>query len=140
MSETSLPVRHLFTMAIDADLSTATRIKRGPAGSRMIASVDSGTVTGERINGTILGPSGDWLYRYADGSMHLDVRISICTDDGENILMEYQGKILEDGTPRSAPTFQTSIEGPYSWLNRVQAVGVGSMPEGKLVYEVYELL
>ena len=140
MPETSLPVRHLFSMAIDADLSSATRIKGGPFGSRMIASVDSGTVTGERINGTILGPSGDWLYRWADGTMHLDVRISIRTDDGTDILMEYQGKIVEDGTPRSAPTFQTSMDGDYAWLNKIQAIGIGSFPEGKLVYEVYELL
>lgn len=140
MSETSLPVRHLFRMDIEADLSNATRIRGGPAGTRMVASVDSGTVTGERINGTILGPSGDWLYRSADGTMSLDVRISIRTDDEVDILMEYLGKILDDGTPRSAPTFQTSMEGPYAWLNKVQAVGVGSLDDGKLAYEVYELL
>ena len=140
MSETSLPVRHLFTMAIDADLSSATRIKGGPFGSRMIASVDGGTVTGDRINGTILGPSGDWLSRSADGTMHLDVRISIRTDDEVDILMDYKGKILDDGTPRSAPTFETSMEGPYAWLNKIQAVGVGSIDDGKLAYEVYELL
>ena len=140
MSETSLPARHLFTMAIDADLSAATRIKGGPAGSRLIASVDGGTVSGERIKGTIVGPSGDWLYRSADGAMHLDVRLSIRTEDDVHILMQYQGKILADGTPRSAPTFQTSMDGPYDWLNRVQAVGIGSFDDGKLSYGVYELL
>ncbi|WP_419864090.1 DUF3237 domain-containing protein [Candidatus Poriferisodalis sp.] len=140
MSDTSLPVRHLFRMDIDADLSNATRIRGGPAGTRMVASVDSGTVTGERINGTILGPSGDWLYRSADGTMHLDVRISIRTNDDVDILMEYQGKIYPDGSPRSAPTFQTSMEGPYNWLNKIQAIGIGSIDDGKLAYEVYELL
>lgn len=140
MSETSLPARHLFTMAIEADLSNATRIRNGPAGSRIVASVDGGTVTGERINGTILGPAGDWLFRSADGAMHLDVRLSIRTDDDVDILMQYEGKMYEDGTPRSAPTFQTSMDGPYNWLNKIQAVGVGSFPDGKLVYEVYELL
>ena len=140
MPETSLPVRHLFSMAVDADLKGAARIKGGPAGDRLIAGVHGGTVTGERINGTIIGPSGDWLYRYPDGSMHLDVRISIRTDDGTDILMEYQGKIAGDGLPRSAPTFQTSTDGDYAWLNSVQAIGMGSFPEGKLVYEVYELL
>ena len=72
--------------------------------------------------------------------MHLDVRLSIRTDDDVDILMQYEGKMYEDGTPRSAPTFQTSMDGPYNWLNKIQAVGVGSFPDGKLVYEVYELL
>ncbi len=140
MPETSLPVRHLFTMAIDADMSSASKIRNGPAGDRIIASVIGGTVTGERVNGTVIGPSGDWLFRYPDGSLHLDVRLSIRTDDDTDILMQYQGKAQRDGPPRSAPTFQTSTDGDYAWLNSIQAIGIGSFPEGKLVYEVYELL
>ena len=32
------------------------------------------------------------------------------------------------------------MEGPYAWLNKIQAVGIGSIDDGKLAYEVYELL
>ena len=47
MSETSLPVRHLFRMDIDADLSNAARIRRGPVSTRMVASGDDGKLAYE---------------------------------------------------------------------------------------------
>lgn len=138
MTETTLAVRHMFTMVVDGAEKPATRIKGGPAGDRMVFEVTGGTISGERISGHIVSPSGDWLYRYPDGSMHLDVRISIKTDDGADVLMQYEGKLGPNGA-RSAPTFLTSSDN-YAWMNSIQAVGIGSFPEGQLTYEVYELL
>ncbi|WP_419920726.1 hypothetical protein [Candidatus Poriferisodalis sp.] len=46
--------------------------------------------------------------------------------------------------PTPAPVSEeppfTYLDGDYAWLNSIQAVGIGSFPEGGLVYEVYELL
>ena len=54
---------------------------------------ETGTVRGPKINGTIIPPSGDWLVLMPDGSMRLDFRATINTDDGEIILVNYGGLI-----------------------------------------------
>src|ERR1700746_1377840 len=53
------------------------------AGSRVIVNVPAGgPVRGPKINGTIIPPAGDWLTVLPDGTLRLDVRATIKTDDG----------------------------------------------------------
>ena len=46
---------------------------------------------GERLRGNVLQPSGDWITVRPNGSMKLDVRIVLSTDDGASIYMAYFG-------------------------------------------------
>ena len=98
-----------------------------------------GTVHGPKINGIIIPPGGDWPYAMPDGTIRLDVRFTIKTDDGEFILTEYNAvvvpskevldKFAKAETVNSnelywigAPRFTTSSK-KYAWLNGVQAAG-----------------
>ncbi len=140
MPETSLPVEYLFTMT--ANLARASLIDGGPQGARIIFPVLSGTFEGPRLKGTIEAPGGDWLTRRADGSGRLDVRVTLKTEDGALILMTYNGiSTTSEGRTsiRTAPLFETGDE-RYAWLNRVQAVGIGSGAAGAVTYDVYALL
>jgi hypothetical protein len=110
------------------------------AGSRVIVNVPAGgTVRGPKINGTIVAPTGDWLTVMPDGSLRLDVRATIKTDDGEIILATYSGafapsKEVNDRFTNgevlsskdvyfiTAPQFTTGSK-KYDWLNQIQAVG-----------------
>jgi hypothetical protein len=109
------------------------------AGARVIFNVTGGTIQGPKINGTIVGPSGDWGMPMPDGSFRLDVRGTIKTNDGEFILTEYNGVVSasEEVSDRfskgdiitakdeyflTAPTFTTASKN-YDWLNKVQVVG-----------------
>jgi Protein of unknown function (DUF3237) len=100
---------------------------------------DSGTVEGPRIRGTILPPTGDWLRAMPGGSLRVDARMSIATDDGARIHVRYGGVIViapadfarmaagetlgpEEMYFITAPTFQTA-DSRYAWLNQVQAIG-----------------
>jgi len=100
---------------------------------------DRGTVRGPKINGTIVAPSGDWLIVMADGSLRLDVRATIKTDDGEIILVTYSGAIARSKEVAdrfnngevitskdiyfiTAPQFTTGSK-KYDWINHIQAVG-----------------
>jgi hypothetical protein len=142
MAETSLPVDHLFT--ITATLGPATAIEGGPNGSRRIIPVTGGTFEGPRLKGTIApGPGGDWVLARPDGSVRLDVRLTLLTDDGAAILMSYSGiGAMRDGGfgLRTAPQFETG-DARYAWLNAVQAVGIGRPGEGggSVSYDVYAL-
>ena len=110
------------------------------AGSRVIVNVPAGgTVRGPKINGTIVAPTGDWLTVMPDGSLRLDVRATVKTDDGEIVLVTYSGAIASSKEVRdrfnngevitskdeyfiAAPQFTTGSR-KYDWLNQIQAVG-----------------
>ena len=142
MATTQLDVEHLFTLTAElGDLSHAL-IKEGPTGTRFIAPVTGGTFDGQKIKGTVVPPGGDWVHSRPNGTIHLDVRIQLVTDDGATILMTYNGIGVpqEDRTTaiRSAPLFETGAEA-YAWLNDIQAVGIGTAGADSVTYEVYAL-
>ncbi len=142
MSATSLPVEHLFT--ITAQTPAHTLIPNAPAGTRLVVGVSGGSFAGPKLRGTIVeSPGGDWATMRPDGSLTLDVRLLLKTDDGATILMTYGGvgKPLAGGgfDLRTAPRFETGDE-RYAWLNQVQAVATGAPGQGSVTYEVYALL
>ena len=73
----------------------------------------------------------------------LDIRATLRTDDGHLIYTSYTGRAHGGGTPefyfRVTPYYETSSE-KYGWLNRIVAVGVGSITPTGVAYNVYEIL
>jgi hypothetical protein len=138
MPETSLPVEHLFT--ITAGTQTAGLLKDGPHGTRVVVGVTGGTFEGPRLKGTIKGPGGDWATLRPDGSGRLDVRLLLETEDGALILMHYSGVFAQGASYiRSAPLFETGDE-RYAWINDVLSIGLGSIGDGEVTYDVYQVL
>ena len=141
MPAETLPVDHLFTMSLTADFEGASAIKDGPHGTRNVVGVSGGTFEGARLRGTIVPPGGDWVTARTNGVLKIDVRLMLVTEDGARILMQYTGigRRAEDGLElRTAPLFETGDE-RYTWLNDVQAVGVGTSSRAGIRYDVYAL-
>ncbi|MCB2078340.1 MAG: DUF3237 domain-containing protein [Novosphingobium sp.] len=135
----------LFTATYE--LTPPLEMGDGPAGTRVVGEIRSATIEGERIRASMAGTAAaDWMVR--TGAIALvDVRISLRTDDGALIYMQYGGRL--DMANRAngliayvAPTFETGDE-RYAWLNAIQAVGKGvftpSADGGKLEYEFCEV-
>ena len=141
MAETSLPVEHLFTMTASTEISKTIggAMRGGPQGTRIVVAVTGGTFTGPKMKGIVKGPGGDWVTMRDDGSVQLDVRLILETDDGAKILMQYKGIGLEGAKKiRTAPLFETGDE-RYAWLNNVQAIGIGQSGDGSVTYDIYAL-
>lgn len=138
-----IDVEHIFTLTAHIGDRSNAVIRGGPTGTRVIAPVSGGSFAGPKLSGTIVPPAGDWVHARKNRTIHLDVRLQLVTDDGEAILMAYQGigKPNDDGTTsvRTAPTFETGAE-KYAWLNDVQAVGIGTAGADSVTYEVYGLV
>jgi hypothetical protein len=136
-------------------LSTAEATIEAPlsVGSRLVVNVPpGGSVKGPKLNGTFVAPTGDWLIPMPDGSLRLDVRAMIKTDDGELIMATYSGAIVpskevmerfnkgevitsKDEYFIVAPQFTTASK-KYEWLNQVQAIGkMVTVQQGKIVYD-----
>jgi len=141
---------YLMTLEVMMDLPQL-------VGARRVVNVSGGTLRGPKINGTLVAPSGDWLYNMPDGSSRLDVRLMVKTDDNELIFMEYGGVMAfpkdaaerlnkgelvthADGYFMVAPRFTTASD-KYAWLNHVQAVGkMVSLQRGHTIkYDIFEM-
>lgn len=109
-----------------------------PLGDRMIFDVVGGTFEGPRLEGSVPATGGDWVTRTPTGS-RLDVRLLLETDDGVPILFQYSGRACQiDGNARieMAGAFDAPA-GPYSWLNDLQAFGLGFPIAGGVRYQLY---
>src|SRR5262245_17414205 len=136
----TLPVEYLFTLSGAA--ASRVPIDGGPNGARLIVNVPEGAFEGPRLRGAVQGPSGDWELRRPDGGARIDVRTLLITDDGAAILMTYKGLVVRNADGpwiRTTPLFETG-DPRYAWLNNVQAVGLGSVKDGVISYDVYALL
>jgi Protein of unknown function (DUF3237) len=137
----TIPVEFIGTL--DATTQAVTPVAvAGTTGTRVTVTVTEATFVGPRINATAVPgvAGGDWPLVRSDGTLVLDVRLNLRTDDGADIFVSYAGI----GTPigdgmfniRTAPTFQTG-DPRYAWLNNVMGVGIGKSNPTGVVYDIY---
>lgn len=135
-----IELKPLGTMVVQ--LGDTIDVGEGPKGTRFVADVLTVNLTGERIKAELAtNDAADWLTVSDSGKLGaLDVRLTLKTDDGAFIYVEYCGRMdMAAGIIATAPTFQTGAA-QYSWLNRIQAVAAGSVDRetGILTYSLYE--
>jgi len=152
----NLGSRPLFTILLEV-LPPQMAIQ-APTGLRRITVISGGRFEGEKLRGEILPVGGaDWQsVRPGDGTWLLDVRLGLKTDDGEHIMMSYQGlrhgpkEVLDaiargeavspnDYYLRMAARFETASN-KYDFLNRLIAVGVGHRLPIGACYQLFEIL
>ena len=75
MQSRSLMVLRLSTAAIE-------EIGATPHGRLTIFPIIGGSFEGERLRGRVLAGGGDWVTAMADGTIELDLRATLETDDG----------------------------------------------------------
>lgn len=143
-------------MTLHADVRTITDIGACPFGTRFIADVSGGHFEGDRLRGTIHPSGGDWLLIDAEGIGHIDVRLTLETDDGALIYVQYYGVLVMNEQVNSAltrngttdygdtyfmtnPRYETADK-RYKWLNRIMSVAEGRLAPGAAEYQVFELM
>ena len=114
--------------------------------------------TGARLRGAVVPGSADWMLVRRDGSMAIDARVILQTDDGATIHMTYAGRAIFPADTladvrdparrhlidparyyfRTTPLFETGAEA-YAWLNDVVCVATGQLTGPGLDYEVFQL-
>ena len=111
-----------------------------PHGQLSVFPVIGGSFEGERLRGKVLPGGGDWVTTKADGTMDLDLRVTLETDDGALIHMTFSG--VRDDTNhyfRTLPRFETAAT-KYAFLNRLLAIGIGDIRPDGPVHIIEEIL
>src|SRR5262245_40121007 len=98
----SLMVLRLSTAAIEEVGAT-------PHGRLSIFPITGGSFEGERLRGRVLAGGADWVTTLADGTIELDLRATLETDDGALIHLTFTG-VRDDanGYVRTLPRFETA--------------------------------
>ena len=114
------------------------------------------TFKGQRLSGKVLTSGAGWLLFDTDGLGHLEVRITLETQDGAHIYVQYYGVIVMNEKVSAAfeqggstdygdtyfmtqPRFETG-DSRYKWLNGVMADAEGCLKPGAVEYRVFELV
>lgn len=151
-----LGLRPLFTVKIEVD-RPMDLIGQLPQGyTRRIATATGGWFKGERLSGIVLPGGGDSVVERPDGGLMLDVRLTLQTQEGDNIYMTYVGrrngppeimeKILRrEAIPPGTDYFRVAVQLETGsvrlrWLNDIIAVGAGTREPNGPKYDIYELL
>jgi hypothetical protein len=129
---------------LTGDLGKMEMVADVPGGRRIITGIRNVRLEGERIKASQRGESGaDWLLLTPDAVAHIDVRLTLRTDDGALVYLNYRGRAdwehgYEDAVAYCTFLFETAHE-DYLWLNRIVTVGRGQPAEQHADYQIYEL-
>ncbi|MEC3978401.1 DUF3237 domain-containing protein [Amycolatopsis sp. H20-H5] len=143
----------LFDLVVDLD--TPLNFGDGPVGRRVLFGAAGGSFEGPALRGKVLAGGGDWALFREDGTMTLDVRLTLRTHDGALVNMTYGGRWVvppglraELADPakryeadparyyfRTTPLFETGSP-DYAWLNDIICVGSGYLVDGGVAYRV----
>jgi len=147
---------HLFDMVVDLD--PRLNIGSGPLGRRVLFGSAGGSFEGPLLRGDVLAGGGDWALFRPDGTMALDVRLTLRTHDAALVHMTYGGRWVippdlrtDMSDParryqvdpakyyfRTNPLFETGAE-QYAWLNDIVCAGSGYLVPGGIAYQVSQV-
>ena len=122
-------------------LTTAATEAIGPTphGMLSIFPITGGSFEGDRLRGVVIG-GADWVTAAPDGTLELDLRVTLETDDSALIHMTFTG-VRDDASHyfRTLPRFETAAP-KYAFLNRLLAVGIGEGHRDGPVHTIEEIL
>ena len=139
------------TLRLEVDLDETLPIGPGLDGQRGVAFIAGGRLEGDRIAATVLGGE-DWYVRCDDGSLLIDVRLTLHTDDDAFMTLSYTGELTgspealaalgrgEQMRPGSYGIAINAIIGcgdeRYEWLDGVALTGIGEQVAAGPVYRL----
>jgi hypothetical protein len=150
----NIQARMMFVMRLE--VKPVFLVGPAPDEYRRVGIISGGSFEGDRLSGKVLEGGSDWQTIRKDGTVMINVRLVLRTNDDALVCMTYQG--VRHGPPdiiakidrgevvdpdsyyfRINPMFQTSAP-QHDWLNRVVGIGVGHrFPDGP-IYSIFELL
>ncbi|HTY94126.1 MAG TPA: DUF3237 domain-containing protein [Steroidobacteraceae bacterium] len=130
-AELALRYEHVFDVRINFDRRWSAGPLSGGARQGYTSVGQGSTVSGPRLNGTVVDYSGaDWPVIRADGVVELNAHYMLQADDGTLIYIRNLGYVHSSAAYFRCTPYFRAPEGPHDWLNRTVIIGVGKrMPK-----------
>ena len=107
----------------DLKLDQAYDVGRTPYGRRNVYVIQGGTISGEKINGSVMPGGLDFQLSFSNGGMEIEEIFVLQTDDGKYVYMRSAGTAVDRSDVRMVPDFEAPNSGSYSWLNTGRYAG-----------------
>jgi hypothetical protein len=117
------PERGTLVLEAEVKLDALYDVGQTPFGKRQAAVTQAGTITGPKIQGTVLAGGLDYQLTLANGVVELEQILVLRTSDNRHIIMRNAGTGPNAGDLRVVYDFEAPAPGDLAWLNTGKFVG-----------------
>jgi hypothetical protein len=116
-------------------------VGRTPYGQRKVYVIQSGTVTGDKLNGAIMAGGLDFELSFSNGAMEIEQVFIVKTTDGKYIYVRSAGTAADRSDVRMVPDFEAPNGSNFAWLNSGKYAGrrVVDAAAGTMKLSVFEI-
>jgi hypothetical protein len=120
-----IPVPEYGVLVFEANLKLdrAYDLGKTPYGRRDVLVIQGGTVSGEKINGSVMPGGLDFQLSFSSGGMEMEEIFVLQTSDGKYIYLRSRGTAADRSDVRMVPDFEAPNASNYSWLNKGKYAG-----------------
>jgi hypothetical protein len=120
-----IPVPEHGALVFEANLKLdqAYEVGKTPYGQRDAFVFQEGTVSGEKIQGSVMPGGLDFQLSFSNGGMEIEEIFVLRTSDGKYIYMRSAGTAADRSDVRLVPDFEAPNASDYSWLNAGKYAG-----------------
>jgi hypothetical protein len=136
-----LPEQGVPVFVANLKLDQTYDVGRTPYGQRDVYVIQGGTISGEKINGSVMSGGLDFQLSFSSGGMEIEEIFVLQTEDGKYIYMRSPGTAAERNDVRMAPVFEAPNASSYSWLNTGKFAGrrVVDLAAGTMKISVFDV-
>jgi hypothetical protein len=117
------PERGVLVFEANMKLDQVFDVGKTPYGQRDVFVVQGGTVSGEKINGSVMPGGLDFQLSFSNGGMEIEQIFVLRTGDGRYIYLRSAGTAADKSDVRMAPDFEAPNASNYNWLNTGKYAG-----------------
>lgn len=106
--------KHVFDINMKLDMIY--NLGKTQYGQRQVFVINSGTIEGERIKGSVMSGGLDFQLDISNGVREIEQILVFKTDDGKYVYFRSAGTALNQNDLRIVPDIEAPKNGTYSWL------------------------
>ena len=134
------PTTGTLVFSVSLTVSATHNVGTTQYGKRRQLDVSGGTITGDKLKGTVLSGGLDYELTLSTGAIELEEVLVYKTSDNTSIFVRNCGVAAAgDQVVRIVPDIEAPTSGSYSWLNTGKFVGTRVVAGDKITLDVYDV-
>ncbi len=119
----AVPEQGKPVLVADMKIDQIYELGRTQYGQRVVYVIKGGTITGEKIKGSVMFGGLDFQLSFSNGTMEIEEIFVLQTDDGKYIYLRIAGTAADPSDIRIVPEFEAPVESSHNWLNTGKFAG-----------------
>lgn len=117
------PEKGILVFEADMKIDQVYNMGKTQYGQRQVIVVQSGTITGTKISGSVMAGGLDFQLELSNGVMEIEQILVLKTSDGKYVYLRYAGTGVNKDDVRMVPDFEAPTAGSFSWLDSGKYAG-----------------